>query len=386
MAHVMKMTKGACGHMLKHYERAKDEDGNYIKFGNQDIDTAFSGMNYNRGPDRSISQWEFIKKRCSEVYCMNRKDVNVMCSWVITAPKDLKNDDMHRFFASAYKFLENRYGKENIISAYVHMDETTPHMHFAFIPVVFDKKKQRYKVSAFEVITKQELKVFHTELNQHISKELGYEVGILNEATKDGNKSITELKRGTAKGELDNIIEKARNLTEKAKNLEDGIKVASEQKKTLQGELEGLEEQLKGVQKDLLTAKQVKDVPHTQALFGDKQVVATSDFNALCRTAAMAEALLKEIKPARKTNAQAEGIIENVKMKAHEILQRAREIEENAKRKSLNEIMNDVKNRKELDRIHDILRSNPELLKAFREAESEINEAKRRTISNDLER
>ncbi|WP_158612556.1 hypothetical protein, partial [Leptotrichia sp. OH3620_COT-345] len=96
--------------------------------------------------------------------------------------------------------------------------------------------------------------------------------------------------------------------------------------------------------------------------------------------------LLKEIKPARKTNAQAEGIIENVKMKAHEILQRAREIEENAKRKSLNEIMNDVKNRKELDRIHDILRSNPELLKAFREAESEINEAKRRTISNDLER
>ncbi|RRD34332.1 hypothetical protein EII29_11675, partial [Leptotrichia sp. OH3620_COT-345] len=113
----------------------------------------------------------------------------------------------------------------------------------------------------------------------------------MNEATKDGNKSITELKRGTAKGELDNIIEKARNLTEKAKNLEDGIKVASEQKKTLQGELEGLEEQLKGVQKDLLTAKQVKDVPHTQALFGDKQVVATSDFNALCRTAAMAEAL-----------------------------------------------------------------------------------------------
>mgnify|MGYP001021156440 CR=1 FL=1 len=29
MAHVMKMTRWAVGHMFKHYERAKDEKGEY---------------------------------------------------------------------------------------------------------------------------------------------------------------------------------------------------------------------------------------------------------------------------------------------------------------------------------------------------------------------
>ena len=198
MAHVMKLTKGALGHMLKHYERAKDQEGNYVKFGNQDINTALSGMNYNLAPKRDITQGEFIKKRCQEVYCMNRKDVNVCCSWIVTAPKDLKENDLPDFFAKTYDFLQNRYGKDNVVSAYVHMDETTPHIHFAFVPVTYDKKKERYKVSAFEVITKKDLQSFHSDLEKHISKELGYEIGILNGATKDGNKSIQELKRQSA--------------------------------------------------------------------------------------------------------------------------------------------------------------------------------------------
>lgn len=38
MAHVAKYTRGAIGHLFKHFERARDENGNYIKFSNQDID------------------------------------------------------------------------------------------------------------------------------------------------------------------------------------------------------------------------------------------------------------------------------------------------------------------------------------------------------------
>jgi len=76
------------------------------------------------------------------------------------------------------------------------MDETTPHMHFAFIPVVPDKKKQgRFKVSAKERINRFELSSFHFELEQALSTALGHSVGILNGATKDGNKSVTRLKR-----------------------------------------------------------------------------------------------------------------------------------------------------------------------------------------------
>ena len=76
------------------------------------------------------------------------------------------------------------------------MDETTPHMHFAFIPVVPDKKKQgKFKVSAKERINRFELCSFHFELEQALSTALGHSVGILNGATKDGNKSVTRLKR-----------------------------------------------------------------------------------------------------------------------------------------------------------------------------------------------
>ena len=39
------------------------------------------------------------------------------------------------FFEETYAFLSERYGAQNVISAYVHLDERSPHMHFAFVPV-----------------------------------------------------------------------------------------------------------------------------------------------------------------------------------------------------------------------------------------------------------
>lgn len=310
MAHVMKMTKAACGHMFKHYERAKDKNGEYVKFGNESIDSERTPMNYNLAPDRELSQGDFVRKRCSEVYCMNRKDVNVLCSWVVTVPKDVPEVEYEKFFHATYDFLEKRYGRENVVSAYVHMDEVTPHMHFAFVPVIYDKKKERYKVSAFEVIDRRELTVFHAELEKHLESALGHEVGILNEATKEGNKSIAELKRESATERLQNATLEASRIVSKA---QDDIKPIEEHKQALQGEIEGL-------QKDLLTAQQVKDVPHTKALIGDKQVITTEDFNVLCRTAATAEALMKEIVPARKINARAQEFIQEAKDKAAAII------------------------------------------------------------------
>ena len=157
MAHVAKYTRGALGHMFAHYERAKGKDNEYIKFGNENIDTSKSHLNYNLGPKRNISQGDFVKKRCNEVKCLNRKDVNVMCSWVITAPKDLDLKQQKKFFIESYKFLESRYGADNVISAYVHLDEVTPHMHFSFVPVIYDAKKDVLKVSAKQKISKSDL-------------------------------------------------------------------------------------------------------------------------------------------------------------------------------------------------------------------------------------
>ena len=209
----MKHPKTALGHLGKHYERGKDETNEYVKFGNPDIDPQRTHLNYNLAPQHD--QMDFIKQRLSEVYCLNRKDVNVMCSWVVTAPKDLEPSQQEDFFKESYKFLENRYGKENVISSYVHLDETTPHMHFAFIPVVYDKKKDRYKVSAKERVNKFELKSFHSDYQEHLDKAK-IRCNVLNEATKEGNRSIEELKRQSATDRLQEVTEKTSKIISKA--------------------------------------------------------------------------------------------------------------------------------------------------------------------------
>ena len=129
MAHMEKYARSAVGQLCQHYERKKLPNGEYVKFGNEDIDTTLTELNYNLAPDRR--QIDFINKRCGEVQCMNRKDVNVMVSWVVTLPKEFPQERSREFFEQTYKFLNERYGGEqNVISSYVHMDETQPHMHY----------------------------------------------------------------------------------------------------------------------------------------------------------------------------------------------------------------------------------------------------------------
>ena len=179
----------------------------WIKFGNEDIDPLRTHLNYNLAENQRLSQGDFVRQKCTENFCMNRKDVNVMCSWVVTAPKDLEPELIRDFMGASYNFMETRYGQENVVSAYVHMDETTPHMHFAFVPVIYDPKNGRDKVSAKEVVNRRDLQTFHRDLQEHLEKALGREVHILNEATVEGNRSIEELKRGTAQQKLQELQE-----------------------------------------------------------------------------------------------------------------------------------------------------------------------------------
>lgn len=317
MAHVAKYSKGAMGHMLSHYDRSKNNLG-----GN--IDAEKTCLNYNLADHQNMSQLEFIHQRLSQVKVQNRKDLNVLCDWVVTAPKDLPEREYKAFFEASYDFLKKRYGLENVVSAYVHMDEVTPHMHFAFVPVKYgfkqDKKNpnistEYYKVSAKEVVNRYDLQSFHEGLQRHVTKALGHEVSILNEATKEGNKSIAELKRQSAAERLHEASLEASRIVSKA---QEDVLSMEERKTALESELEGL-------QRNLLTTQQVKDVPHTKALIGDKQVVTTEDFNALCRTAATAESLLKEIIPARKINARAKEIISQAQEKAAEIIAQSKQ-------------------------------------------------------------
>lgn len=189
MANVKHFHRSAVRSILNHVTRTDN-------FSNQDIDSSRSKYNY------SLSKYdphEAYKRRLNEVHCLNRSNVNTLSSWCVTLPKGVKKEDQKKFFENTVKFLNERYGERNLICAEVHYDETTPHLHYCFIPVVFDAKKQREKVDRKSIFTLKELKTFHLDLQNHVSQALGYEVPILNGALKNRkNLSINELKERTA--------------------------------------------------------------------------------------------------------------------------------------------------------------------------------------------
>lgn len=67
---------------------------------------------------------------------------NVMCEFIITSDKEfferIGKDETKRYFETAYKFVANykNLGEQFIVSAKVHLDESTPHLHLVFIPVI----------------------------------------------------------------------------------------------------------------------------------------------------------------------------------------------------------------------------------------------------------
>lgn len=180
MAHLKKNTRGAVPGLAVHFERKTDHHTN------KEIDVSKTYLNQDLMADGSDMLSRF-NERLNDVYCMKRDDVKALSTWIVTLPEELAEapyEQQSAFFEATTNFLNERYGQENAVAAVVHYDETTPHLHYAFVPVVFDDKKSRYKVSAKEVLTRHDLQSFHEDLDQDLKKVLPfYEQGILNHKT-----------------------------------------------------------------------------------------------------------------------------------------------------------------------------------------------------------
>lgn len=311
MAHAAKYAASASGHMLSHYDRSKDNlSGN--------IDPSRTHLNYNLAPEHGMSQLDFIHQRMSEVRCLKRADVNIMCDWVVTLPKEIKSmrTDIHMtpnqemvsrlFFERTYQFMADRYGEKNVISAYVHRDETSDHMHFAFVPVTEDKKHGGEKLSAKEVITRADLRTFHEDLERHLDSFHDWHFEVQNEATKDGNKSIAELKRGTAIEELQRQQQDSANQIQKLQQQMEQAKADADRRKSgLQAEITALEQKRDGI----MTSMQAADLEGRRTLTGGLKGVTYTEFEALKRTAQRVDEMTVELAQA---NARADSADQRV--------------------------------------------------------------------------
>lgn len=243
MAHVEKFTRANIGHALDHDSR-QEEDG--VNRSNEKIDKSRTHLNYNLAT-HGENPIDRINRRTSEVKCLKRDNVNVMCSWMLTLPKDFDGDEK-AFFEEGYRFMVNRYGEENVISAWVHRDETTPHMHFKFVPVVDGKKGK--KVSAKECCNRQDLRTFHIDLKEHLENALQCPCNVLNGATAGGNKTIAHMKAEEAQSLAEALEKRADELGNQVDKLQEDRRIISQENENLKKENGNLKEENGNLQKE----------------------------------------------------------------------------------------------------------------------------------------
>lgn len=146
------------GQLALIYRHNERKNTNYS---NKDINKQNSTKNYSIKSINTSYQKAF--KNLKEQYNLKgqiKKVSNVMCELIITSDKyffDLIGEkETKRYFQMAYDFVKDyqNLGEQYIVSAKVHLDETTPHLHIVFIPVIhkFDKKsgKMADKISCSE--------------------------------------------------------------------------------------------------------------------------------------------------------------------------------------------------------------------------------------------
>ena len=124
------------GQIEAHNERTKEKYAS-----NPDIDPARKHLNYNllTPPPKYRPEAE---RQIREAGCRTRKDSVRLVETMITAsPEFFQNkspQEIREYFERALEFMKSKQNPDTIISAVVHMDEKTPHMHLCFVPLTED--------------------------------------------------------------------------------------------------------------------------------------------------------------------------------------------------------------------------------------------------------
>jgi hypothetical protein len=277
VAHIAKYKASAVGKLCAHYNRWQGIDNPNVS--RENIDKSRTHLNYTLGvyekdgkrfigKVRGSASWATVKGRIDAVNARakaegkraTRKDAVVMADMVVTLPPNVPPEDAYKFFWNSYQYIADRVGRRNLMGGYVHMDETTPHMHVPFTPILdgrFNYKK---------MCDRKFYQTFHKGLGDRLEQKMGYrpEVELSEETraqrvytsrTKDIDKVRGAVDRAIvepAQQEADRIVAAARE--EAAALLQD----AEAQKAELvteiadkEGDLAELDSQLEDVKLDI---------------------------------------------------------------------------------------------------------------------------------------
>ena len=281
--------------LQRHNQR---ENRNYS---NKDIDTTMSDLNFDLVNSQNISFTKKVKdiidsKRTTKK--ASRKDAVTYCECIISSDNDffrnLDIKEQQRFFEVSLKFLENRIGKDNIISANVHLDETTPHMHLGFVPMNLDGS-----LSAKKMVNRNFLREIQENLPYTLQKN-GFDI---QRGEKDNN--VKHLDQKIYKSNLNKEVKRLEALNlklgeitlDKKESLLGGFKLTREEFENLKDlaksfllnkdkllELENLEQDLKDQQKSLyIKHKNLERLENKTNNLYKKQLILNHDFEELAK-------------------------------------------------------------------------------------------------------
>ena len=143
---IIRNTKYKRGNLKGIYRHNERKNKNYS---NDNIDKERSYLNYSIKSPKYRYDKEF--DRLKEKYNLKgqiKTVSNIACEYIITSDKqffeEIGEEETKRYFETAYKFVSEykNLGEQYIMSAKVHMDEETPHMHLIFLPVVHTQDKK----------------------------------------------------------------------------------------------------------------------------------------------------------------------------------------------------------------------------------------------------
>ena len=148
-----------------HNERTKEAYAS-----NPDIDTERSRLNFH--PVKPKGKYREVSNRIiRESGCRVRKDSVTAVEVLITASPEFfegkKPREVKEFFDHALEFMKAKQDAATYISAVVHVDEKTPHMHLIFVPLTPDNR-----LSAKTIVgNRKKLTQWQDEFHAHMVKK-----------------------------------------------------------------------------------------------------------------------------------------------------------------------------------------------------------------------
>lgn len=180
-------------------ERENERDENYKSTRNPQINKSKTRLNYHTMPYEK-KYLSFIDERIKQLSPKRKikDDAVLITSFVLGSDKDffdgLAKGQQKQFFADCTNFFSERYGKENVVSAVVHLDESTPHLHLNLIPVTDGR------LCAKELFDRAALRKLQTDFYEVVGKKYSLKRG----------------KEGSTAKHLDTVAFKTKKMTEAA--------------------------------------------------------------------------------------------------------------------------------------------------------------------------